>query len=407
MKYNSKTLDELCDVKIGRTPPRNQSEWFNSGAGDDWKWVSIKDMGNCGKFITTTSETITDKAKVTFNYATVASGTILLSFKLTLGRVVICDGEFVTNEAIAQLPIKDPSLIDRDYLYYYLKNYNWSNIGSTSSIATAVNSKMVKGIKIDFPDLETQKKIARILSALDQKIELNNQQNNTLFDSVRAIFRNKYYQKGNDCSLSDYILTEINGDWGQDEKEENTEKAYCIRGADIPDMEYGNKGNAPSRYILEKRLEKKSLSEDDIIIEISGGSPTQSTGRTAYITQKILDMYDAPLLCTNFCKAIKVKNKIFAPFIYMYLKLLYEDGVLFNWENGTTGIKNLALSSLLPNTKVQSLNDKEARRFYDQFYAIANRISKNSAENMILIQMRDTLLPKLMSGGINLDGVTI
>lgn len=174
MIYQTKELGELCDVKIGRTPPRNQPEWFNSGADDDWRWVSIKDMGNCEKYLSSTSETITNVAKNKFNYSVAISGTILLSFKLTLGRVVVTDGDFVTNEAIAQLPIKDPDIIDRDYLYYYLKNYDWSNIGNTSSIATAVNSKIVKSILISYPDIITQKKIVKILSAIDEKIRQNN-----------------------------------------------------------------------------------------------------------------------------------------------------------------------------------------------------------------------------------------
>lgn len=91
----------------------------------------------------------------------------------------------------------------------------------------------------------------------------------------------------------------------------------------------------------------------------------------------------------------------------MYLKLLYEDDILFNWENGTTGIKNLALSSLLFNTRVQSFGEKEVKRFYNQFYSIVNKISKNSAKNMNLVQMRDTLLPKLMSDKIDLGNVNL
>lgn len=180
MNYKTSTLNDLCDVSIGRTPPRSQSEWFNSGAKDDWKWVSIKDMGNCSKYISNTSETITNEAKIKFNYKTAAKGTILLSFKLTLGRLAICDEDFVTNEAIAQLPIKNSSVLDRDYLYYYLKNYNWSNIGNTSSIATAVNSKIIKDLKIVYPDIVTQRRISRLLSSIDAKIECNNRTNDNL-----------------------------------------------------------------------------------------------------------------------------------------------------------------------------------------------------------------------------------
>ena len=180
MNYKTNTLNDLCDVSIGRTPPRSQSKWFNSGARDDWRWISIKDMGRCGKYISNTSETITNEAKTKFNYKTAVKGTILLSFKLTLGRLAVCDGDFVTNEAIAQLPIKNPKILDRDYLYYYLKNYNWSNIGNTSSIATAINSKIIKNLKIVYPDIITQRKMSKLLSLIDAKIECNNRTNDNL-----------------------------------------------------------------------------------------------------------------------------------------------------------------------------------------------------------------------------------
>ncbi len=406
MKYRlGDIVKEIIDYR-GKTPKKLGFDWSESGI----RAFSAKNI-KTGQIVQPESiRYISEENYPKWMKQEVERGTILITSEAPFGQIFYwnSDEKIVLSQRLFAIKIKDE--FDSEFVYYQMTSDRFQSelkARATGSTVTGLRQPELMKCEIDLPDLKTQKKIVHILSALDQKIELNNQQNNMLFDSVRAIFRNKYYQKRNDCSLSDYILTEINGDWGQDEKEENTEKAYCIRGADIPDMEYGNKGNAPSRYILEKRLEKKSLSEDDIIIEISGGSPTQSTGRTAYITQKILDMYDAPLLCTNFCKAIKVKNKVFAPFIYMYLKLLYEDGVLFSWENGTTGIKNLALNSLLFNTKVQSLNDKEAKKFYDQFYVIVNKISKNSAENMILIQTRDTLLPKLMSGEINLDGVTI
>ena len=172
-------------------------------------------------------------------------------------------------------------------------------------------------------------------------------------------------------------------------------------------MEYGNKGNAPIRYILEKNYNNKKLNPNNIIIEISGGSPTQSTGRTAYITQNILDMYDFPLLCTNFCRAIETKNELLAPFVYMNLKLMYEDDVFFNWENGTTGIKNLALNDMLSNIEVKTPDENDLKEYNLLFNNIMNKISNNSNENIKLEQLRDTLLPKLMNGEIDLDNIEI
>src|SRR5690606_9115963 len=96
------------------------------------------------------------------------------------------------NEAIAQLPVKNTDFVDKDYLYYYLKNFRFDSLSSTSSIATAVNSQTIKKIQIELPSLETQKKISNILGALDEKIELNQQMNETLEQMGQALFRHYF-----------------------------------------------------------------------------------------------------------------------------------------------------------------------------------------------------------------------
>ena len=229
-----------------------------------------------------------------------------------------------------------------------------------------------------------------------------------MFELLKIEFKTKFYNKNSDAKLSDYISNTIGGDWGKELPVDNyNTKVYCVRGADIPNMEYGNKGNAPTRYILEKNYNNKKLKPNNIIIEISGGSPTQSTGITAYITENILSMYDAPLLCTNFCRAIETKKDIYAPFVYMYLTLMYEEDIFFNWENGTTGIKNLALNDLLLNIEITQPNEDELNNYYILFNNIMNKISNNSNENIKLEQLRDTLLPKLMNGEIDLEKINL
>lgn len=183
-------LGDICDIKIGRTPPRKESQWFSATKGR--KWVSIKDMGNSGRNIFTTSEYLTDRAVEKFRVPLIKKGTLLLSFKLTVGRLGFATEGMHSNEAIAQLPVKNPSIVDKDWLYYYLKNFDFGSLSSTSSIATAVNSQTVKNIRIELPDLEKQKKIADILGSIDEKIELNRQMNETLEQMGQALFRHYF-----------------------------------------------------------------------------------------------------------------------------------------------------------------------------------------------------------------------
>ena len=140
--------DEYFDISIGKTPPRKEAQWFSMNP-TDCIWVSISDMGRCGMYIADSSEYLTHESVDKFNIKVVPDNTILLSFKLTVGRVAITDGAMVTNEAIAHFKTDKPEI--NEYLYCYLKDFNYQTMGSTSSIATAVNSKIIKAMPFVIP----------------------------------------------------------------------------------------------------------------------------------------------------------------------------------------------------------------------------------------------------------------
>lgn len=140
--------DECFDISIGKTPPRKEVQWFSMNP-TDCIWVSISDMGSCGLYIADSSEYLTHESVEKFNIKVVPDNTVLLSFKLTVGRVAITDGPMVTNEAIAHFKTDKPEI--NEYLYCYLKDFNYQTMGSTSSIATAVNSKIIKAMPFVAP----------------------------------------------------------------------------------------------------------------------------------------------------------------------------------------------------------------------------------------------------------------
>ena len=140
--------DEYFDISIGKTPPRKEPQWFSTNP-QDVTWVSISDMGTCGLYIGSSSEQLTKEAVDRHNVKIVADNTVLLSFKLTVGRIAITNGEMTTNEAIAHFKTDKKEI--NEYLYCYLKCFNYQTMGSTSSIATAVNSKIIKGMPFVVP----------------------------------------------------------------------------------------------------------------------------------------------------------------------------------------------------------------------------------------------------------------
>lgn len=166
--------DEYFDISIGKTPPRKEPQWFSSNSVN-CTWVSISDMGNCGLYISDSSEYLTHDAVAKFNIKIVPNNTVLLSFKLTVGRVAITDGAMTTNEAIAHFKTNKPEI--NEYLYCYLKSFNYQTMGSTSSIATAVNSKIIKGMPFVIPTDEELAVFHRFSASLFAMIKSNQREN--------------------------------------------------------------------------------------------------------------------------------------------------------------------------------------------------------------------------------------
>lgn len=165
--------EDYFEVTIGKTPPRNETKWFSKG-NIGKKWISIADMGNSGVFIFQTSENLTNEAIESKNVKIVPANTVLLSFKLTVGRVSITTEEMTTNEAIAHF-VTDNRFI-REYLYLNLKNFHYDSLGSTSAISTAINSKIVKSMPIIIPSESLLENFSKLAAPYFDKIKsLQNQ----------------------------------------------------------------------------------------------------------------------------------------------------------------------------------------------------------------------------------------
>jgi len=153
--------------------------------------------------------------------------------------------------------------------------------------------------------------------------------------------------------LSEIIDVFVAGDWGKDSPSiEAPHAVSCVRGADIVPITNNEFTNIPLRYISERSFQQKLLQVGDIVIEKSGGSPTQSTGRAVYISRSLLSVSKV-VVCSNFCVAFRVKEGWSPYFIYQYWQHLYNCGVFFNFEGKTSGIKNLQLDIALSTIEIE------------------------------------------------------
>ena len=301
----------------------------------------------------------------------------------------------------------DAAQCDVAFLYYWLSQnriVETLQVLAEQSVSTypTIRDADLEALEILLPPLSVQKRIAAILSALDDKIELNNKINANLEQQAQALFK-AWFVDNPDVSLwqegtfADLVERAVGGDWGKDlPSGNNTEMVYCIRGADIPEVRVGNKGKMPTRYILPKNYAAKKLMDGDIVVEISGGSPTQSTGRAAVVSAALLSRYDKGMVCSNFCKALKPIAG-FSMYVYYYWQHLYDMGVFFSYENGTTGIKNLDIKGFLETEPISIAPVELVRRFDCFVRSLFSKVYANGLENERLALTRDTLLPYLMS----------
>ncbi|MBQ2882825.1 MAG: restriction endonuclease subunit S, partial [Alphaproteobacteria bacterium] len=192
-------------------------------------------------------------------------------------------------------------------------------------------------------------------------------------------------------TISDIIETYISGDWGNDEPTEDAScPVSCIRGADIVPIYNSEYRNIPLRYISEKSLSNRALREGDIVIEKSGGSPTQSTGRVVYISKELLEEKQ-DIVCSNFCAAFRIKPEWDAKYVYYYLQHVYNAGVFFNFEGKTSGLKNLIMDTAFKSITIKKIAIETQRSIATVLSTIESKMAANRAINHYLEAMAKQL----------------
>jgi type I restriction enzyme S subunit len=182
MKWTFETLSELCDINLGNTPSRNVSDFWGKG----YEWVSISDLK--AKYISKTKEQITDLAIEQTRAKIVKKGTLLMSFKLSIGKLAFAQKDLFTNEAIVALPIKDATRLYCDYLYYVLKYIPLVG-GNQAAMGKTLNKQSLSALRIPLPPtLDDQKRISKILSQSEDLIQVRRNSIILLDDLLRSTF---------------------------------------------------------------------------------------------------------------------------------------------------------------------------------------------------------------------------
>ena len=406
-------IGSLCKrVCSGGTPKSTVEEYYGGGI----PWLNTKEV-NFNRIYSTES-TISEAGLNNSSAKWIEKHSVIVAmYGATAAKCAIGMIPMTTNQACCNLMI-DEDLADYRFVYYALTNA-YSTLASLANGGAQqnLNAQLIKDFEISLPNLQIQHRIADILSTIDDKIENNVRINHNLEEQAQALYKSWFvdfepFRDGKFIdsefglipdgwhigNISEMISDTYNGDWGKEESTGAfTKRVFCIRGADIPSIRVGSSGKMPTRFIQEKHFLSKYLKNDDLVIEVSGGSPTQSTGRFCRITSDLIERYDHSLICTNFCKAIRPIEGCSLFLSYLWNDL-YEKGTMFSYENGTTGIKNLDLSGLIMGEPVIIPDKRSMQLFSYAVSALNKQILFNGHENEKLGEQRDLMLPKLMSG---------
>lgn len=179
MRYEK--LSELLDISIGRTPSRNEPAYWGKG----YRWVSIRDLSS--KTVTETKEQITDLAVKEARCKIVRKGTLLFSFKLTIGKMAFAGCDLFTNEAIAAFSIKDEKKLNSEFLYYALQSATFGG-ANQAAMGKTLNSKSLAEIEIPLPPIDDQIRIAHLLGKVEGLIVRRKQHLQQLDDLLRSVF---------------------------------------------------------------------------------------------------------------------------------------------------------------------------------------------------------------------------
>lgn len=299
----------------------------------------------------------------------------------------------------------------------------------------AKGSKMPRGDKdhiLEFPiiDIKDKNRAGKFVDTITKKIETNNALSSKLEGLARMIYNywflqfdfpdengKPYKSSGGKMVWNDELKREIpegwrvqplshfiayskNGDWGNEKPKKASDICVnCFRGADFASITNDYHMTAPVRYIGVKN-EDRLLADGDLVTEISGGSPTQATGRIGYINKGFLSRSKNSMTCSNFCKAFTPYDKNYQYWLYQTWKSFYDMGAMFNYESKTTGIKNLMFDEFVTWNKVPEPNRELVMLYQKEIDLYYGKIQSLLIENQELASLHDFLLPLLMNGQV-------
>jgi len=424
-------LSEIARLETGHTPSRKHPEYWDG----DVPWIGIRDAtSNHGRTIFDTQQHTNSLGIQNSSARVLPTNTVCLSRTASIGYVVVMGRPMATSQDFVNWVCSEA--IDYRFLKYILlsENDSMSRFSSGTTHQT-IYFPEAKAFHVCIPQIEVQTDIADVLQSLDDRIASLQETNATLeaiaqalfkswfvdFDPVRAkmegrapegmdkataaLFPDEFEESElglvprgwSRVPYGQLVCHTIGGDWGSDDPDEkNDTRVAIIRGTDIPDLRAGANSRVPIRYTSEKKLATRKLKDGDIVLEVSGGSKDQPTGRALYLTSELLGQFDCPVEPASFCRLLRPSSKAIGVVLSQHLTYIYSQGKTWEYQNQSTGIANFQTAHFFENELVVVPSEDILDLFVDMVRPLIERAHLTQIQD--LSKLRDTLLPRLISG---------
>ena len=413
MKWEKRPIKEICsgiyDGPHATPPPSDNGAIFLgisnfvNGQLDlsDIRYISESDLPKWTKRVTPKKNDIVFSYEATLNlYAIIPE-----NFRGCLGR------------RMALMRINESKAYYK-YVYYYMYSNEWRAVIKSNTVlgATVDRIPLIKfpDFEIECPPLETQHRIASILSAYDDLIENNQKQIKLLEEAAQRLYKEWFVDlhfpgyenvkvvdgvpEGWEKKTVEVCLEmHIGGGWGKETPIGKNEIAgKVIRGTDINDIKSGNYTDVPLRYHTANDIKKRALNKNDIVFELSNGN-INNIGRSLLIDDLILGHCGENTICASFCKLFRPLDRLHSLVLYMEIQDMQSSGRMLPYKKqGSNGINNFAFDDFL-NHELLIPDDKS---LLSPLENIMQKMSNIQSQFALLTEARDRLLPKLMSGEI-------
>ena len=413
MEWKEVTLSELGTIVGGATPSTKITSFYDGNI----PWLTPKDLSvNDNKYIFRGERNITEEGFKSCSCKMLPKGSILFSSRAPIGYVAIAANDMCTNQGFKSVIPNEET--DSEFLYYLLK-YNKNNIASQGSGTTfaEVSGKTMKEIEVVVPkEKDDQRRIASILSSLDRKIELNNKINADLEEMAQAIFKNWFvdFEPFKDGKFVDSELGMIPEGWkvsqiadiphiletGKRPKGGAVEKGIPSVGAEhVKGMcAYDYSKNKYINCEFAAKLKTGKINGYELMIYKDGGKPGYFIPNFSIFGEGY--PFENCYLNEHVFKLDFDGNKGFNIFCYFFFKT-EQIMSYFNAQGAKAAIPGINKKDV-ENIYIFSPDNESVIKFGEFAYPLFKQMLKNAVENRTLSTLRDTLLPRLMSGELEI-----